>query len=81
MIDVCGDSELSPQASIMELRTMHVLQVLAVATSINHGAANKTTCFTSARCRHDHQSWSCEKLDALRELAVAPIINPGAAAP
>ena len=25
----------------MELRTMHVLQVLAVATSINHGAAKK----------------------------------------
>ena len=41
MIDVCGDSELSPQTSIMELRTMNALQVLAVATSINHGAEKK----------------------------------------
>ena len=82
MIDVCGDSELSPQTSIMELRTMNVLQVLAVATSINHGAAKKINMLYKCSL----SPWSSimelkKKLDALRELAVAPIINPGAAAP
>ena len=89
MLDVCGDSELPPQTSIMELRNMNALQVLAVATNINHGAEKnnmlykcslsprssvmelrKTGCVTWARCRSNHQSWSCEKLDALQLLTV-----------
>ena len=41
MIDVCGDNELPPQTSIMELRNMNALQVLAVATNINHGVDKK----------------------------------------
>jgi hypothetical protein len=38
----------------------------------------KDGCFTSAHCRHNHQSWSCEQ-QALQVLTVATSINHGVA--
>jgi hypothetical protein len=57
---------------------MHDVQVLTVAAS-KTWSCEQTGCFTRARCRHEHQSWRCEKLDVLRVLTVAPSIHHGAA--
>ena len=89
MLDKCS---LSPQTSIMELRTTACftsadcrnkppswIWSISMSRSCEIPDVSTTGCFASARCRHKHKSRSCETFDALQVLTAVTSINHGTA--